>query len=110
MQPAPQSLVVVEEPMIANLIRTMLRRENFTVVVTGAGKAIAIVGQPERFDGVLVTNKPEDFLEFAGIVRLLYVSAAPDPEVQRLFPRCRVVRKPFAQVELLAALKEVAEL
>jgi hypothetical protein len=110
MQPDQQPLVVVEDPMIANLVRTMLRRENFTVVITSTANAIAMVRGPERFNGVLVTNTPEDFLEFADTARLLYLSGAPDPEIQRRFRRCRVVRKPFAQVELLATLKELAEL
>jgi hypothetical protein len=57
-----------------------------------------------------VTNRPEDFLELAETVRLLYLSGAPNSDIQRCFARCRVVRKPFTQVDLLVALKELAEL
>jgi CheY-like chemotaxis protein len=110
MEPDPHTLVIVEDPMIANLIRTVLRRENFTVVITVTANAISMVRQPERFNGVLVTNTPEDFLELTDTVRLLYLSGAPNPEIQNLFRRCRVVRKPFSPSEILAALKELAEL
>src|SRR5579871_5361196 len=109
MHPEPHALIVVEESMIANLLRTMLRQENFTVLITNFVNALAMV-QSERFSGILVTNTPQDFLEFADTVRLLYLSGAPDPDIGRRFRRCRVVRKPFTPVELVGALKELAEL
>jgi hypothetical protein len=109
MRPAPFTLVVVEEPMIGKLIDVMLRRENFTVVATDASHASALL-RSEDFPGILLTNTPEDFLEFSATVRLLYVSGAPNPEIPQLFRRCRVVRKPFGLMELVDAVKELMEL
>jgi hypothetical protein len=106
--PEPLPLVVVEDAAISTLIRTLLRRENYTVIVTGTATALLLLRQPEEFHGILLTNTPEDFKEFANTVRLLYISGAPDPRFQQLFRRCRVVSKPFGRAELLAALKQLA--
>jgi hypothetical protein len=102
------TLVIVEQPMIAKLIQTMLRREDYQVIVTVPANAAAILGQPQGF--LLVTNRPEDFLEFAATARLLYLSGTPDLEIPQRFHRCRVVRKPFGPSELIAAIKELAAL
>jgi DNA-binding response OmpR family regulator len=106
--PEPHPLVVVEDVAISTLIRTLLRRESYTVIVTSTANALLLLRQPGGFHGILLTNTPEDFKEFAETVPLLYLSGAPDPRVQQLFRNCRVVSKPFVRAELLAALKQLA--
>jgi DNA-binding response OmpR family regulator len=106
--PKPYPLVVVEDTAISTLIRTLLRRESYTVIVTGTANALLLLRQPAGFHGILLTNTPEDFKEFADTVPLLYLSGAPDPRFQQLFRRCRVVSKPFGRAELFAALKQLA--
>ena len=103
-------MVVVEDATIATLIRTLLRRERYTVIITSTANALLLLRQPEGFCGILLTNTPEDFQEFANTVRLLYLSGAPNPRFQQLFRRCRVVSKPFGRAELVAALKQLADL
>lgn len=106
--PEPHPLVVVEDAAISTLVRTLLRRENYSVIVTGTASALLLLRQSGGFHGILLTNTPEDFKEFADTVPLLYLSGAPDPRFQQLFRRCRVVSKPFGRAELLAALNELA--
>lgn len=106
----PRWLVVVEDPLIANLVRAVLRREEYTVTVADATEASALLCRPEPFDGILVTNRPSLFLDFADSVRLLYLSSVPDPQLQARFRRCRAVRKPFAPADLVQAVRELDEM
>lgn len=106
----PCWLVVVEDLLIANLVRAVLRREDYTVTVADIGEASALLRRPDPFDGILVTNRPSLFLDFADSVRLLYLSSAPDPQLHARFRRCRVVRKPFAPADLVEAVRELDEL
>jgi DNA-binding response OmpR family regulator len=107
--PDPRPVVIVEDRAIATLIRALLRRERYTVIITSRANAQLLLRQPEGFHGVLLTNTPDDFKEFADRVPLLYLSGAPDPRFQQLFRRCRVVSKPFERAELLGALKQLAD-
>ncbi len=106
-QPDQSPLVVVEDPLISNLVRTLLLRQEYTVITSGVGDAIELLRRPEPFHGILVTNTPTFFIGFADRLRLLYLSGMPDPGIEALFPRCRVVRKPFAPAALLQAVKDL---
>jgi hypothetical protein len=103
----PRSLVVVEDLLISNLVRVLLRREDYPVTLAGVREARALLRRPEPFDGILVTNAPSHFLDFADNVRLLYLSSAPDPQLQASFRRCRAVRKPFTPADLVQAVREL---
>ena len=96
--------------MIASLVRSVLRRFDYTVVAVPALDAIARLRGDGDFDGILVTNAPGYFVEFADTLRLLYLSSSPDPELEVLFPRCRVVRKPFLPADLVRAVNDLAAL
>jgi hypothetical protein len=100
-------LVVVEDPLISNLVRTLLRRQEYMVRTSGVADAIELLRRPESFHGILVTNTPAFFIDFADRLRVLYLSGVPDPGIEALFPRCRVVRKPFAPADLLQAIKDL---
>lgn len=104
-----RSLVVVEDPLISNLVRSLLRRRDYAVTVARAADALAFFRRPDPFGVILVTNTPMLFLDFAESVRLLYLSSAPDPQAEARFRRCRVLRKPFAPGDLLQAVRELDE-
>jgi CheY-like chemotaxis protein len=106
-QAAQPPLVVVEDPLISNLVRTLLRRQNYPVTASGITEALALLRRPESFQGILITNNPSLFIDFAENLRLLYLSSVPDPLLEGLFPRCRVVRKPFAPSDLIQAVQDL---
>jgi len=105
-----ESFLVVEDPLVSNLVRAILRRRGYSVTLAEPSQALALLRGPEAFGGVLVTNSPALFREFADAIRLLYLSGAPDPRLEALFPNCRAVRKPFDPEELVRAVEELQTL
>jgi DNA-binding response OmpR family regulator len=111
MEAQHESLVVVEDPLVSNLVRAVLRRRGYRVMPAEIAEVPALLRGPEPFTGILVTNLPAAFLEFADAIRrILYLSSSPDPRLEALFPNCRVVRKPFAPEELVRAVEELERL
>ncbi|PWU12644.1 MAG: hypothetical protein C5B51_00250 [Terriglobia bacterium] len=108
--PHSRSLVVVEDLLISRLVRAVLRKEGFSVLVTDPSEAAGLFRGSEAEDHILVTNSPALFLEFAQTVPLLYLTSAPDPRLEARFRNCRVVRKPFVPSELLEAAEELSAL
>jgi hypothetical protein len=102
-----ESLVVVEDPLVSNLVRAVLRKRGYSVTLAEPAQVMRLLRGPEKFPGILVTNSPGSFLEFAGAIRLLYLSSSPDPRIEALFPICRVIRKPFAPEELVRKVEEL---
>lgn len=103
-----KTLVVVEDLLISKLVRAVLRKEGYSVVVANPPEAADLLRLPGGDLSILLTNSPAIFLEFAGTVPLLYLSSAPDPQLEGQFRCCRVVRKPFAPGELVQAISELA--
>jgi hypothetical protein len=104
---SPARILVAEDPFISNFLRTVLQRHGHMVVTGEPDQASELL----RAGGVVViTNKPEAFLPFAGTLGLLYIAANPDPELTLQFPACRVLRKPFRNDELLEAVEQLAQL
>jgi DNA-binding response OmpR family regulator len=87
--------VVVEDGLISNLVRAVLAKRGYEVMVAEASAAAAFLRRP-GCQAILVTNAPADFLEFSGTVPLVYVTSLPDPRWQVAFRACRVVPKPFS--------------
>ena len=100
-------LVVVEDPQVSNLVRAILRKRGYSVMLADPPELLTLLRNPEPFGGVVVTNSPGLFREFADAIRLLYLSSSPDPKLEALFPNCRAVRKPFAPEELVRAVEEL---
>jgi len=98
---------VVEDPLVSNLVRAVLRRRGYSVTLAEPAQVLRLLRELEKFPGILVTNSPGSFLEFAGAIRLLYLSSSPDPSIEALFPICRVIRKPFAPEELVRKVEEL---
>jgi DNA-binding response OmpR family regulator len=106
--PHHRTLVVVEDPLVSNLVRAVLRKQGYSVVVANPSEAADLLRLPGEDAGILVTNLPVIFREFAETVPLLYLSSNPDPQLEGQFRFCRVVRKPFAPSELVKAVNELA--
>ena len=86
----------------------MLQKHGHKVVIGDAARASELLRQGMAAD-MVITNQPEVFLEFARILPMLYIAASPDPELASQFSICRVLRKPFHNAELLAAVEQLAE-
>jgi CheY-like chemotaxis protein len=106
----PVRILVAEDPFIGNFLRTVLQRHGHTVVTGEPDQASELLRAGGVQAKVVITNRPEAFLPFAGSLGLLYIAANPDPELTLQFPACRVLRKPFRNDELLEAVEQLAQL
>ena len=96
-------IILVEDPFIRSYLRFVLSRRGYSVVESDATRACEMANSN---DGILViTNAPEPFLPCADKLALVYMAAAPDMELAARFPKCRVLRKPFAPDELVKAVE-----
>lgn len=95
------TVVVVEDPLVSNLVRAVLQRHGYQVKLAQPQEAAGLLASPDSGVRVLVTNSPRTFLEFADRVPLLYLSSAPDILLRAAFSSCQVVLKPFAPDDLV---------
>ncbi len=98
------NILVVEDPLISKLVRTVLQKHGYQVSFAEAAEARELLGSPESPMTILVTNSPGPFLEFAERVPLLYLTSAPDSWLLSQFNSCRVVVKPFVPQDLVQAV------
>jgi hypothetical protein len=99
------SLVVVEDPLIGKLVHSVLGRYGLETHTASADNVLNLLSLPGSRIGVVVTNKPWLFLEFADHLPLLYLAGDPDYRWVGLFRACRVLRKPFHPQDLLTAVE-----
>lgn len=102
------SVVVVEDPLVSKLVRAVLEKRGYTVKLAGVSEAAALLMSPESRVGVLVTNAPDTFLQFADRVPLVYLTSAPNLLLEAAFRACRVVVKPFVPSDLVRAVTELS--
>lgn len=105
--PTSPKVLVTEDPFVSSFLRAVLQRFGYEVVIADAERAVALVRRGAGVD-VVITNRPDLFLEFAQTVHLLYIAASPDMDLAAQFPDCRALRKPFRNDELLAAVDKLA--
>ena len=109
--PSPQPslrILVAEDPLVRNFLRTILQRHGYQVVT----------GDPEDSGGdvragrigaqLIITNRPECFLAVAHSLPMLYIAATPDAGMAHQFVNCRVLRKPFRNTDLLEAVEDLS--
>jgi len=96
--PVSARILVTEDPFVSNFLRAILERHGHIVVIGDA----AHMGS--TLPDVVITNRPETFLEFAASIHLLYIAATPDFHLASQFSTCHVLRKPFRNNELIAAV------
>ena len=104
------TILVVEDHLVSNLVRAVLRKRGHRVRVAEAAEASALLRSPDSGISVLITNTPGLFLDFAARVPLLYLSSQPDLFLEAAFRECRVVLKPFAPDVLADAVEALVAL
>ena len=112
MTPAKQDgvILLVEDPLIRSFLKTVLGRKGHKVAEAEIYGALTMLESRQVPVSVLITNQPRYFLAYADELRVLYIAAAPDPELAARFPHCRTLRKPFVPQELLSVVEELRSL
>ena len=103
------TVLVVEDPLVSKLVKSVLQRHGYEVKLAGAAEAAVLLERPNSDIGILLTNSPAAFLEFSERVPLLYLTSSPDMLLESSFNWCRVVIKPFVPEDLVRAVSELAE-
>ena len=80
----------------------------YVVTRAGARQAAAVLGSGESGVSLLISNAPEEFLDFAERIPFVYLSSTPDHSIAARFRACRTVRKPFRPQTLLKAIEELS--
>ena len=101
-------ILVAEDPFIGSFLRNVLQRQGHQVVIGEAQRASELLHHGDVAPDLVITNQPDAFLDLAGTVRLLYIAATPDADLASRFANCRVLRKPFRNDDLLAAVEDLA--
>ena len=97
----PNSILIIEDPLIRKLIAGILTRAGYRITESDQPEGVEKLRKQPRDFCLLITNRPQDFLEFAETVPLLYIAAMPDLELASRFRRCGVLRKHFHPVKML---------
>jgi CheY-like chemotaxis protein len=105
---ASADILVVEDPFVSNFVRAVLQKRRHKVVISEAERASELLRQGRLRPHLVITNKPEVFLQFADALPVLYIAANPDPRLASQFANCRVLRKPFRNDDLVEAVEELA--
>ena len=106
--PSCARILVAEDPFVSSFLRTVLQRHGHEVLVGAPSRASELLRHGEVAADLVITNEPDLFLDLADKVRLLYVAATPDVDLAARFAKCRVLRKPFRNEDLLSAVEELA--
>lgn len=101
------TVAVAEDPFVRRYVRALLLKHGFHIVENDSRVTRKLMESGELKPDVLVTNDPACFAGFAG-VPVVYIAAAPDPELVVPFKLVRMVRKPFEGDQLLRAVSELA--
>ncbi len=100
-------VAVIEDPFIRRLLRDILTRHGYEVVEYAPHRVVDLLRSGAEQVSLIITNEPSEFLAFAEALPVLYLAAAPDPELAACFRRCRCLRKPFLAEDLVAAVAEL---
>jgi hypothetical protein len=103
-------ILVAEDPFINSFLRAVLTRRGHKVSTGEPYQASDLVLRGDLKADVVITNTPQAFLPLAETLPLLYIAASPDPEVAMRFRKCRMLRKPFRNEELLNAVEDLTRL
>jgi hypothetical protein len=101
------SIAVFEDPFIRKLVGDLLTRRGYRVVGSDVGHAAEVLGSGADKVRLVITNHPEDFVQFADRLPVLYIAATPDEELAMCFRAHRTLRKPFINDQLLAAVRSL---
>jgi DNA-binding response OmpR family regulator len=99
-------IVIVEDPFIRRLVRSVLGRSGYAVVESDAQDALKLATEGPHSVKLLITNKPNEFEHLSHTLPILYLSATPDWGLASRFSNLRVLQKPFHAQQLLEAVGE----
>jgi len=102
-------IAVIEDPFIRKLVRDILKPHGYVVREAPVENALRMLGEGPEHVNLLITNRPAEFLAWCEVLPLLYLAAAPEPELAARFKRCLMLRKPFHPDELVAAVARLSE-
>jgi DNA-binding response OmpR family regulator len=100
-------IVIVEDPFIRRLVRSVLGRSGHDIVESDAQEAFRLAARRPGFVKLFITNKPAVFEHLDDTVPILYLSASPDWDLASRFKNLRVLQKPFHARELMEAVTAV---
>jgi hypothetical protein len=106
-QPNCGAIAVVEDPFVSKFLRSLLLRRGYRVIDAKPEHCVDLLRSGEAGIGLVITNIPAAFAEFADRVPLLYLAAFPDLTAVAPFRSMRVLRKPFLHSDLLSCVEEL---
>lgn len=106
-EPTSGAILVVEDSFVSGFLRNVLRRKGYRVIPMEAVEGVNLLRSGDCAVGLLITNLPGAFVEFAEHLPLLYLSACPDPAAASPFRTSRVLRKPFHPEQLLRCVEQL---
>lgn len=105
--PISGAVLIVEDPFVTGLLRSVLERKGFSVVSARAPHALEMLRAGEVHPDLLITNSPSAFAEIGDWMPLLYLSACPDPEQVSSFRTWLSLNKPFQPRDLVDAVGDL---
>jgi len=103
------AIAICEDPFIRRLVRDVLTRRGYRVIGTDVEETVEMLRSGEGQVGLVITNCPGDFVDFADTLPMLYMAAAPDETVAAQFRACRTLQKPFSNQCLLEAVGDLVD-
>lgn len=100
-------IVIVEDPFIRRLVRSVLGRSGHDVIESDAQEAYRLAAREPGFVKLFITNKPDVFEHLEQTVPILYLATSPDWDLASRFKKLRVLQKPFHARDLLEAVTAV---
>jgi len=100
-------IAVIEDPFVSKFLRDLLTRQGYRIVESTPSHITGLLEQRHEHVDLVITNAPDDLAGFPPEMPLLYLAAAPDPDLTARFSHCRAVRKPFQAQQLLTAVEEL---
>lgn len=109
MAPKPNAglILVVEEPSISRLVKSVLTAYGHAVRTVDAAEAKHTIDSAEPPVALLITNRPQEFGRFDGVVPMLYLTSTPDWALAGRCHNLRILRKPFRARDLVTAVEEL---
>lgn len=102
------SILIVEAPIVQKFLRAVLEREGYEAVEATPQWALEVMELSQPRVGIVITNAPGLFLQFADWLPVLYLAACPDLELAARFRTCCVLQKPFHPGELVEAVQSLS--
>ena len=100
-------ILIVEDPSICRLVKSVLQRQGREVVEIDEPQALHMLECGETPVRLLITNRPQAFERLAGAVPTLYLASAPDWELAARTRGVRVLQKPFHAKDLIEAVGDI---